>query len=951
MSNTFKQKISEEVWGSKYRLTDVDGTPLEKSPAENFDRVSEGLSNVETTVEKQQLWKGKFRNIMGRFVAGGRIMSNCGSRNLKKEVSLINCSVLGQIPDSMEGILEIAKKAGLALKSGLGVGYEFSTIRPTDAYVYGAGAGTSGVISFMEIYNAITSTVMSGGGRRGSQMGVLYCGHPDIKRFIAAKAEDGKLSYFNISVSVCDAFMEAVEANANWDLWFWERIRDDKEAAQIDKSQIKLIKKGDIPYNHKGSKYFSFDKDHVEVEYKNCTTDTVFVKKVYETIKAKDLWHEIMMSAYGHNRKMAGEPGVIFIDTVNKENNLWFCEYIRTANPCQPAWAPVLTPEGIKTLRDVSIGDTIWSGKRWTKIANKWSTGIKQVKAYRTSAGTFYGTENHRIVSGGVKVEVKDAKSIDPVQGEKIEGYEKPESENTSLFYMEKTRHKDPSEIFVPTKYFTASVAERCLFLRALYHAKGSISRTTIQLRSTSFEFMEAVQWLFSSVGILSLCSSYKKDYVLSISTLEGRKQFSKLIGFVDQDKNTKLLNSLNTKPAKNNRTSFPITKVEDISVEEVFDITVEDEEHTYWSGNLHVSNCGEQFLPPFGTCLLGSMMLVPYVKDAFEENASFDWETFKDDVGVASRALDNVVDIHQLPLVEFAKTIEYTRRHGLGFSGLGSILNMLRIPYGSKQGVEFASRLVLTIAQQSLLTGIEIAKEKGPAPVFLNSENRSKYLESKYVRRLLETFGNQKSDIKADILEHGMRWSHATSIQPVGTTSVAFGNNCSSGIEPVFANSYVRNVRVKGFNTKRQEEVFDPAYQLWTEKYGERELPSWWRQTADLSIDDHLSMQVACQEFIDSSISKTINIPTDYPFGGFEEVYMKAWKLGLKGFTTFRPTKNMVGVLVKKEDLNNIEYTFVTDDGAEVKLSGSDKVEYEGEVHVASNLYEAFSCGLYGNM
>lgn len=686
----FKQNISFETWGGengKYQLKEPSGNVIEKTPEETCARVSRALANIEP--KDQDKWYEKFMSVMGtRFAGGGRIMANAGAEKYKKETSPINCTVMRQIPDSMAGIMDIAKEAALTLKAGCGVGYDFSTIRPKGAYVYGAGAETSGVISFMKIFDSICATVMAGGGRRGAQMACLDISSPEIEDFITEKRKDGMLRYFNCSVLITDQFMQAVEEDKDWDLWFWKKIYDKK--TEISEKKTKIIVRDDIPYNHAEFEYFRFADDHNEVIWNNCSDKDIFKKVVYKTVKAKYLFDLIIKSTF-----QFWEPGFILVDRMNKENNLYFCEKIRAVNPC------------------------------------------------------------------------------------------------------------------------------------------------------------------------------------------------------------------------------------------------------------------AEQALSPLASCLLGSMILPSYVSNEFEKNAFFDFDQFRIDIKIVSRALDNVVEINNLPIKEMQEQILIKRRHGLGFTGLGSTLNMMNMAYGDKDSVAFAEKISYVLAEESLLANIELAIEKGCAPIFKDQDNREAVMKSGYMMRLLNSFDEKKQrEIKQSILKHGLRYSHATSIAPTGTMSLTWGNNCSNGIEPVFANSYLRNIRSSQKKTKIQEEVFDYAFFLWREKFGDKKLPPYWHTTDDLKVEDHLKMQSVVQKWCDSSISKTINVPTDYSFKDFKEVYMKGWKLGLKGVTTYRPNPDISsGVLTKKEDLDNTEYIFKLEDGNSILLRGSDSIKYDGEVHNVANLFDALKEGLYGRM
>lgn len=354
-------------------------------------------------------------------------------------------------------------------------------------------------------------------------------------------------------------------------------------------------------------------------------------------------------------------------------------------------------------------------------------------------------------------------------------------------------------------------------------------------------------------------------------------------------------------------------------------------------------------------------MILNSYVVNPFEDNCYFDFDMLSKDVVTASRLLDNVVEINNLPLTEMDRQIRAKRRHGLGFTGLGTIFNMLRMPYGSEASIQLADKIALIIAQQSLLTNIELAKEKGEAPIFARDQNCEDLLVgsrelvkfSGYMRRLLHTFKEEeRCKIDQDISMYGLRYSHATSIAPTGTMSLTWGNNCSNGIEPSFSNAYMRNIRIVGKKTKTQEEVMSYEYMLWKEKFPEQSLPSWWRISDDLNVDDHINVQAAVQKWVDSAVSKTANVPSDYPFESFKEIYIKGWKAGLKGVTTFRfNPEAFSGVLVRKEDLAETEYVFVTEDGKEITIKGSEQVEYDGELHNAANLFDALKEGMYGDM
>lgn len=230
------QPASYDIWDKKYRLKSKQGDAVDHTIDDSYKRVARALSDAETTPEKQKYWNERFLWALRRgAIPAGRITSNAGAQEHKPATSTINCTVSGIITDSMDGILDKVHEAGLTLKAGCGIGYEFSTLRPRGAYVAGAGAYTSGPLSFMDIYDKMCFTVSSAGGRRGAQMGTFDVSHPDVKEFIGAKREDGRLRQFNLSLLITDEFMQAVEADTDWPLVFPVNIKEKTKSISTTK--------------------------------------------------------------------------------------------------------------------------------------------------------------------------------------------------------------------------------------------------------------------------------------------------------------------------------------------------------------------------------------------------------------------------------------------------------------------------------------------------------------------------------------------------------------------------------------------------------------------------------------------------------------------------------------------------------------------------------------------
>ena len=312
---------------------------------------------------------------------------------------------------------------------------------------------------------------------------------------------------------------------------------------------------------------------------------------------------------------------------------------------------------------------------------------------------------------------------------------------------------------------------------------------------------------------------------------------------------------------------------------------------------------CGEQPLPPYGACLLGSINLARLVVDPFEGTAQLDEELLKGLVATAVRMMDNTVDASKFPLEAQAREAENKRRIGLGVTGLADALLMVGVRYGSKEASELTEKWLHQVARASYLASVDLAKEKGPFPLF----DAGPYLAS-------GTMVGMDADVRDAIKAHGIRNALLTSIAPTGTISL-YAGNVSSGIEPVFAYSYTRKVLQKD-GSRTEEEVTDYAVQMWRDKFGDKELPDYFVNAQTLLPADHVRMQAAAQKWIDSSISKTINCPEDIDFGTFKNVYLEAYESGCKGCTTYRPNAVTGSVLSVSE---KSEATPEVDKGADV--------------------------------
>lgn len=580
----FVTPFSEQIWDMKYRYKDAGQIPLDKTVTDSWSRVAKSLASVEKSPER---WEKIFYSTLEdfKFLPAGRILAGAGTG---RSVTLFNCFVMGTVPDSIPGIFDMLKEAAITMQQGGGIGYDFSTIRPSGSDVKGVAADASGPLSFMNVWDSMCQTIMSAGSRRGAMMATMRCDHPDILSFVDAKSDSQKLRMFNLSVLMTDKFMDAVKNKKDWSL--------------------------------------------------------IFDKKIYKTVSAKYLWDKIMQSTYDF-----AEPGVIFIDRINAMNNLNYCETISATNPC------------------------------------------------------------------------------------------------------------------------------------------------------------------------------------------------------------------------------------------------------------------GEQPLPPYGACLLGSINLSKMIDAPFSENSKLDATLLKETVSVAVRMMDNVIDVSKFPLASQEKEAHAKRRIGLGVTGLADALLMTGVRYGSDEAVAKTDEWLHLISREAYLASTELAQEKGSFPLL----DVNQFLQSGNMVQM-------DDDVKEVIRSHGIRNALLTSIAPTGTISL-YAGNVSSGIEPVFAYSYHRKVLQKD-GTKREEEVIDYAVNLWKEKFGNKEFPDYFVNAQTLSPTDHVKMQAAAQKWIDSSISKTINCPEDISFEEFKEVYMAAWDQGCKGCTTYRPNAVTGSVLsVDTSEKKDIETSKMTGISGEV--------------------------------
>jgi ribonucleoside-diphosphate reductase alpha chain len=1071
------QEASLDIWDKKYRLTAKDGTPIDKSMDDTYKRVARALADVEEEDVREQ-WYERFLWALRRgAIPAGRVTSNAGALEHKPATSTINCTVSGTIHDSMDNILKKVHEAGLTLKSGAGIGYCFSTLRPRGAYVSGAGAYTSGPLSFMDIFDKMCFTVSSAGGRRGAQMGTFDVGHPDAMEFIRAKRESGRLRQFNLSLLVSDDFIQAVRHDREWQLAFPISAKEyETENPDLTDASKYVWREWEI---HEG--YVVND-------------DGLVACKIYKTLPARRMWDLIMTSTYDF-----AEPGFILIDRVNEMNNNWWCENIRATNPCVTADTRLATRYGmvrVGDLYDARVDMQVTVDRRALGESEKGVTVRPAVPVFMTSASAdvyrvvtkdgyeIKATMWHDFYTARGKIKLKDLKLGDEllIQSGKgqfggcgdadlgkllglltgdghfthrgkeqwaavvnLWGQDRDYAAAIVTYvnaliasYAHSRRKYSVSAVAVPERNlveirsvllarvleqygFTAQTKlqvpeivwrgnEECVkgYLRGLFQADGTVNISgeeatscTVRLASSHPSLLKDVQVLLANFGVF--CRVLKRreagnrvlpdgkgghreyackaDYELIIDG-ESRDYFMEDVGFISDAKNDKYHAWAKSKVLnKSQRFMSRIADISHVGREAVFDTTQEDGNTVIFNG-LVTGQCGEQALPEYGACLLGSVNLTKFVRHPFSEFAEFDWAEYREVVKVFTRALDNVVEINGLPLAQQRVEIMRKRRHGMGYLGLGSTIALLGMKYGSTESVKFTEDVSREMAIAGWEAALELAREKGPAPI-MNEEFvvtkemlrkrpdmardgwkpgakiAGRLLHAKY-SRYMQRIAEVAPKLVHELAEVGARFTHHTSIAPTGTISLSLANNASNGIEPSFAHHYFRNVIRDGKKSKEKIEVcsfellayrelVNPKAKPASENSAEK-LPEYFIAADDVTPNQHVDIQAAAQKWVDSSISKTANVPTDFPYEKFKDIYMYAYEQGLKGCTTFRfNPEAFQGVLVKEQDLKNTIYKFTLEDGTVIEARGDEEIDYDGEMHTAANLFDSLKEGYFG--
>jgi len=908
-----------EVLRKRYLLRDEEGN-IRETPAQTFVRVARAIARVDKKYggnpkESEKIFYGMIARV--EFLPNSPTLFNAGT-----ELGQLSACFVLPVEDSLESIFTAVKNMAFIEKSGGGVGFDFSKLRPKGDIVKSTKGVASGPVSFMRVFDAATEVIKAGGKRRGAMMGVLRVDHPDVVEFITSKQKPGVLSNFNVSVAVTDEFMKECEEDGEY--WLINPRNNEK------------------------------------------------VRKV----KAGTFWNLMAKSAWE-----SGDPGVIFIDELNRRNPISEIGRIEATNPCLTSDAWIMTKDGARQVKELL-------GKMFTVILNagEWPTsedgffltGSKSVYNLKTKEGfELRLTGDHKILKvqrlTRYKIEtiwesVKSLKSGDKVvlnDHRKLKGWEGKLGEREgyliglllgdgtikknkvilsswgegegakavrmlALNYSETFPHRSDFKGWMEVKnrgeyrlslgYFKKLAVELGLkpgkktitqemekassgfckgLLKGLFDADGSVqgSRSkgfSVRLAQSDVNILKAVQRMLLRFGIFSKIYMNRrtrgtskmpngkggtKEYLrrpqheLMISK-ENMLYFYERVGFSDSDKMEKLGKIVNDYKRKMNRERFLAT-IDEVTInnmEEVYDVKIPGINALDANG-FYVHNCGEQPLLPYESCNLGSVNLSRMV-----ENGKVDWKKLREIVRNAVHLLDNVIDANRFPLKEIEEMTKANRKIGLGVMGFADMLIKLGIPYDSEEALKLGEKVMKFVTEEARKRSVGLGEERGSFPNFDKSVWKDKY--------------------------HCLRNATITTIAPTGSISIIAG--CSSGIEPLFAISFMRNVldgtrlfetnplfeiaaKERGFySAGLLEEIARTGSVQGIEGVPE-DVKRVFVTALDISPEWHVRMQAAFQKYTDNAVSKTVNLPHDATVEDVEKVFWLAYRLKCKGITVYR--------------------------------------------------------------
>ncbi len=807
LPHIYLSKNAREVLTKRYLKRDELGNVIEE-PEEMFWRVAENIAKANLIFHQeadlQRIAEDYYALMTSRkFMPNSPTLINAG-RELQQ---LSACFVL-PIEDTMESIFDTLKYASLIHKSGGGTGFNFSRLRPANDVVLSTKGVASGPISFMKVYNSATEVIKQGGVRRGANMGILRVDHPDILSFITCKEEDDSLNNFNISVGVTDVFMEAV-------------------------------------------------KNDGEYELINPRTGEVSGK-----LRAREVFDLMVKMAWNN-----GEPGVIFLDRINRYNPTPHLGAIESTNPCVTGDTWVLTEKGAMQVRELlSKPSYLALDGHFHRTSEEgfFKTGIKPVLKVKTCRGyEVKVTEDHLI-----RVPGKDAWKM---AGQLKSGDQVLLSDNWALQWEGLGTFEEGLSLAASDHTLVPGDIERAGydfyrgFLKGLFQVHGTVLEGEIRLNHR--ESLNIIHRMLHRLGIISelgedvliirgdSISRFKE--LTDSSTISEYRRF-KGDGFFDV-----------------------VDEVLSLGQEEVYDVQIPGA-NAFDANGIYVHNCGEQPLLPYEACNLGSINLSLFVKDG-----ELDYDDLRDTVHMAVRFLDDVIEVNNYPLPQIDVMARGNRKIGLGVMGWADTLIKLGIPYDDEKAIDLARKVMKFIRDEGRGASSTLVEERGVFPNYEGSIYES-------------------MDLK-------LRNATITTIAPTGSISLLAG--CSSGIEPLFAVAYVKHVlddsELVEVNPYLEEALKSRG--LYSEELMRKiaetgslrgvpgipeDLQRVFVTAHDISPEWHVKMQAAFQENTDNAVSKTVNLPNNASQDDVAHVFSQAYNLGCKGVTVYRDGSRGIQVL-----------------------------------------------------
>jgi ribonucleoside-diphosphate reductase alpha chain len=885
-----------EVLKARYLLRDEHGNIVE-TPEQLFKRVARAVARADNAYGDDAGASEKtFYEMMARleFLPNTPTLFNAGT-----EIGQLSACFVLPVEDSLESIFTAVKNMALIEQTGGGVGFNFSRLRPRGDIVKSTKGVASGPVSFMRVFDTATEVIKAGGKRRGAMMGILRVDHPDILEFILAKQNPQFLSNFNISVAVTDEFMQAVSGDEEY--WLTN------------------------PRNNEKTK----------------------------PLKAREAWRLIARSAWA-----SGDPGVVFIDEVNRHNPTPHVGRIESTNPCVTADTWVMTADGPRKVKEL-VGHAfvaIVNGGKWSSSpVGFFSTGVKQVCSLKSKEGFEVKlTSNHMVLrlktvwKQAAELEWVEVANLKPGDCVLLNNYRNAddwpscsirEASYDESFPAECPKHSSgkvllstcangqasnssSEEALISTKLactnlnaghaaelFLKASSEDALgefektpasfyqaFLACLFNKAGSIHVTEsgdleVRLNLDRVSAVKVVQRMLLRLGIVAVaqtssklereplcCNSFHRGerhrlggLVISGDNVEA---FARKIGFTSIHRQVlveKLVETCKARTAVEPFVAF-VEEVVPAGEEEVYDVVIPGI-NAFDANGFLVHNCGEQPLLPYESCNLGSINLAKMVY-----NGKVDWGKLRLTVRNAVHFLDNVIDVNVFPLKEIGEITRANRKVGLGVMGFADMLILLGIPYDSEEALQCGEQVMRFIQEEAHEASREMGEQRGSFPNFEGSIWQAKY--------------------------SAMRNATVTTVAPTGTISIIAG--CSSGIEPLFAISFMRNVLggARLFETNQLFEETAKQREFYSGELLEKiartgsvkniesvpeDVKRLFVTALDIAPEWHVRMQAVFQKHTDNAVSKTVNLPNHATVEDVQAVYDLAWKLKCKGVTVFR--------------------------------------------------------------